>query len=306
MRILFEITHTGCDRETMRSADLDFDAYHPKGWNHRDRPKPENARIVHGPAEFRWPYDVAVVGNETILRYIPPEIPVVWKCLTDYGRRQLSPGILERISAWVAASQETADRWGMFGHPKARVIEHGIDSDIFAGYDGTVKSVLSVGNLLPIRPEKGPETLRAVGEKLHLDIVGFGNDGIGQPGRIRVVEAQEDVWALAKMYRIHAVYFNPCSVIVCAVLEAMATGMPVVTMRPGNFKDLMRHRENCFIADDYADAIYWLDLLLKNPSLGREIGAKARESVRFRFHPAICAFRWRQVLLEAAGEKKGG
>lgn len=290
MRVFYELTHTSCDREIMRSG-YEFDALHPT-WDEVDRPKPKNVRLVDGPSGR---YDAAVVGTERGLSLVPAGVPVIWKCLTDYGQWPKPSHLLPRFAAWVAPCKETVLRWNMEGDPKAVVIEHGIDVDIFKGYRGEQDRVLSVGNKIPVRPEKGPEALREMNLAIPVELYGFGNEGF--PGATGIYAPMLD---LAEKYRAYRVYFNPCSVVVCAVLEAMATGMPVITMGAGNFTDMMRDGVNCFIAESVNDARTRVEECLSNPGLASEVGARGRESVRYRFHPAIAAHRWGRLIENVA------
>lgn len=300
MRVLYELTHTACDREIMR-ANMQFDVLGGE-WDYSGRPKPDNATMISEP---RGNYDVAIVGTTSAFRKVPAGAKVIWKCLTDFGSWPKPVGILDDVFAWVAPCQETADRWGMRDHPKTRVIEHGIDPDIFSPAVGDGIGVLSVGNLLPKRPEKGPDVLIEVGRKVGVYIVGFGNEEFSknEGTALCVLGCAKSVGDLADSYRKFRCYFNPSTVVVCSVLEAMASGLPVVTMEPGNFVDLMRHRENCLIAKTSNEAVAHLKLLMNNPMLSRDIGAAARKSVMHRFHPAIAAYKWERLICEAAEKK---
>jgi glycosyltransferase involved in cell wall biosynthesis len=290
MKIYYELTHTGCDREIMRSG-FDFDVLHPE-WNEEDRPQPKNSRLIQA---AEGPYDVSVVGTPHGLRLAPKGVPLIWKSFTDFGKWP-KPN-LEKIAAWVAPCAETVARWDLEGDPKAVVIEHGIDMDVFKGYSGKKKRVMTVANKIGERPEKGPDVLNAVNKLVDVDLYGFGNkDFVGNKGF-------RGFRLIADMYRAYRVYFNPSTVTVCAVLEAMATGMPVVTYPPGNFVSMMKDRENCFIVSTPQEAANAIELCLRNKGLSRDIGQKGRESVMHRFHPGICAHRWRKLIENVAAGK---
>lgn len=288
MRVFYELTHTPCDREVMRSPDISWDIYHPGGWDHGDRPFPENARLVSRP---EGKYDAAVAGTEKFLDLVPEGVPIAFSCRIDFGSWPKNTRLLSRVSAWVAINQETVVYWKMLDEPKATVIEQGIDSEVFKGYTGDVQEVITAGNLLPSRPEKAPEKIIEVSKRIPVYVYGYKNDGL--PNTRGFLPMQR----LAEAYRRSAVYFNPSGITCCSVLEAMATGMPVVTMGPvKSFIDLMRHNENCIIASDVDDAVWWIDFLLRNRSERMRIGAAARKSVEHRFHPAICAWKWKALL----------
>lgn len=286
MRIFYELTHTMCDREIMRSPDVRWDVYHPGGWPDGDRPAPEGARLVDAPDGT---YDAAVLGTERFIGKLGAT-PIAFVCRTDFGRWRRPAALIEKVAAWVAPCKETVERWGMDGDPKAVVIEHGIDVEVFHGYQGTSKDVITVGNKIPERPEKGPDILREVSKRVPVKLYGFGNEGFPH------AQPYLGLTKLAECYRSSAVYFNPSHVTVCAVIEAMATGMPVVTLPVGNYMEMMKDRENCFIVRTVEAAVSRINLLLGNHRLGKDVGARARASVEHRFHPAICAWRWRNLL----------
>jgi len=289
MRVFYELTHTACDREIMRCGH-EFDVLHPT-WDESGRPKPSNVRLVKGP-EAR--YDIAIVGFERGLRMCPPGVPMIWKSMVDFGNWPApSDGIMSRLAAWVALCQEGVDRFGLRNHKKALYIEPGIDSDVFFGWEGRIERVLTVGNLLAVRQEKGPQCLSQVAAKIPLSSVGVKNEGIPNVTPLPPAKSMED---LAAIYRSFRAYFNPCGVVCCALLEAMATGLPVVTMKPGNFISLMKHRENCLIAESIEEAVGFLQLLFKDPEVGKALGKNARESVKARFHPSRIADRWGKLM----------
>lgn len=287
MRVFYELTHTMCDREIMRSPDVRWDIYHPGGWPDGDRPIPEGGRIVDAP---EGEYDAAVLGTDRFVGKLGAT-KIAFVCRTDFGKWKRPARLIDQVDAWVAPCQETVERWGMSGDPKAVVIEHGIDVEVFCGYQGTSKNVITVGNKIPERPEKGPDVLREVSKRVPVKLYGFGNEGF--PHSYPYLGLTK----LAEVYRSSSVYFNPSRVTVCAVLEAMATGMPVVTMAPvGNYVEMMRDRDNCFVVHSVEAAVSRIELLLRNQGLRMDFGARARATVEHRFHPAICAWRWRALL----------
>ena len=300
MKVFYELTHTACDCAIMRNHHS-YDVMYPT-WDESGRPKPKNVRLVGAP---EGQYDLAVVGFERgfgLMRNL--HVPIIWKSMVDFGSwPPPRPDIMDRVSAWVALCEEGIVRYGLTGHPKASYIVPGIDSDVFGGYVGGEARVLSIGNLLPARPEKGPDLLARVAAKAPVDTVGIQNEGLPN---VRVLPVASSLENLASIYRKYRVYFNPCGVVCCALLEAMATGMAVVTMRPHNFIPMMEHRENCFIADTEEEAVGHIELLLKNGGIARDVGKRARETVQYQFHPALVGDRWGRLMERVVEEFKTG
>lgn len=295
MRILFELTHTSVDYEIFRSGHEYATVYHY--WDESERPKPPNLTLVsNGDGQ----YDILVVGTEHGLRTLDrPGRAIIWKCLTDFGQHRLPEIVLQKASAIVFPCKETVWRWGLRNDPRSLVIEHAVDPEVFRGHLGDGPDVLSVGNMIPSRPEKGPDVLRTVNDAIPVHLLGFGNEEY--PRAIGHSTGQKH---LADLYRQYKVYFNPCHVTVCAVLEAMATGMPVVTMRPHNFTDLMVDGRNCLVADTPQEAVAQIKKLLGATELRRQIGDAARDSVKDRLNPSVAHHKW-GALYESLVEKVG-
>lgn len=292
MRILIEVGHTTVDYDIIASCpDHSFVGAFCDGWDAVQRPKPPNIEMQLEP---KGNFDMIIVGSwhrAEMLRKV--EAPMIFRQITDYGRWVFPPEILDRVSRVVFPCPESLERWGLAGHPKGAVIEHPIDADVFSGYRGDGGDVLTVGNMIPVRPERRPDLLEAVDKEVHVDLVGFGNEGMRSDiGRAR------DRDHLAEFYRSYKVFYNHCDVVVCATLEAMAAGMPVVTIRPGNFVDFMRDAWNCVIVDNPQQAVAQIRTLLRDGNLRRIIGERARESIMGRLHRSIHKRKWNALLEE--------
>jgi glycosyltransferase involved in cell wall biosynthesis len=63
------------------------------------------------------------------------------------------------------------------------------------------------------------------------------------------------------------------------VLEAMASGLPVVCHYHGGYADIIRHGENGYLFKTSEEALSMLDTLIANPALRKQIGNAARKTV---------------------------
>ncbi|MEI6890923.1 MAG: glycosyltransferase [Pontiella sp.] len=82
------------------------------------------------------------------------------------------------------------------------------------------------------------------------------------------------------------------------MLEAMATGLPVVTTALGAAGIPAQNGENCFVADTpelFAQSIDWL---LTDQNLAQQVGNRAREMVKNRFNSRSIISELEQVLEE--------
>jgi glycosyltransferase involved in cell wall biosynthesis len=68
--------------------------------------------------------------------------------------------------------------------------------------------------------------------------------------------------------------------IATVILEAMASGLPVVAHRQGGYRDVFEHGENGFLFDSDEEALDILRQLRQEPELAQEIGRHARATIR--------------------------
>jgi glycosyltransferase involved in cell wall biosynthesis len=156
---------------------------------------------------------------------------------------------------------------------------------------------------------KGPDVLLAVAERLKERIpettflltgpsrgfVKAGLERLGIPYRHVVLR---DVDAVARAYEA----IDVCLVASRdeggprAVLEAMATGVPLVTTRVGQAADLVLHRENGWIveSEDVDGLVLWTVHVAESDELDRVLAA-GRETAEANSYPALRP-RWRALL----------
>lgn len=85
------------------------------------------------------------------------------------------------------------------------------------------------------------------------------------------------------------VFPSPREMLPCAVLEMMATGLPVVAFAAGGIPRIIRHGHTGFVAPVGSSEEFegYLSNLLANPSLAREMGLQAATDARQRFDIAV-------------------
>jgi glycosyltransferase involved in cell wall biosynthesis len=197
----------------------------------------------------------------------------------------------------------TKSRGWPVGH--ASVIHCGIDTAAF-----TVKSdhtcfakLLWVGRLAEDKdPLTAVRALAACEEtNLTLDLYGHGDAGyiaeldaeiarLGLAGRVTRKSAPA-----AEMRRLYSQYdaliftSNWGEPFALTPLEAMASGLPVITSLDGGQAELARHGENCLVAEAANPALYASRIaeMAASPALRSSIAATALEEVRRRFDIAV-------------------
>lgn len=200
-------------------------------------------------------------------------------------------------------------------------IANGIDLDTFhpPSAQPPLRRLVTVARL---RPEKGHDTLidaaasitRAFPD-MTLSIVGDGplrDDlvrrvaarGLGE--RVRFAGHTDDV---AGTLREHDVFVlaSRSEAFPNSVIEAMATGMPVVATEVGGIPELVEHGRNGLLVpadrpDELAQAV--IDLL-RRPSFARALGRKARVDVLTRYSFDRMVSQFETLYLAEMGDRHG-
>jgi hypothetical protein len=210
---------------------------------------------------------------------------------------------IDRVSFFSFASQAAATRWVLpaeFAHRKV-IIGMGMDLQIYGGYVGEPGGILVVGQNISSRGnEKGKDNLLCLSQKFPITVVGIGNEGI--PG---AAGPAEDYSRLIHYYQTHRVFFNPSNILGMSTLEAMATGMPVVTFRMLN-SDIIRNEINGFVVDSTAEAESVLRRLLKDGALAQRLGQNARLTIKEKFPAELFVERWNTLFRKAVYEYHPG
>ena len=254
-------------------------------------------------------------------RYMRPAKRMAIKVLPRYRefaalmRRQY----VDDGRVFLALSNRVADDFQrLHGVPpeRIRVILNGVDTDQFSpqhreDHRRTVRRRLGVDDdtiLLLIAAHnfrlKGVPTLikavsrlSALGRSVHLAVVGGKHLqayrrkaallGIGS--RVTFVGAVDSAvpfYAAADVY-VQPTFYDPCSLV---VLEAMASGLPVITSRHNGVAELIRNDHEGGVIDDPASVNEFLDQLqpMFEPSVRRRMGQAARRTALKNTHERQC------------------
>ncbi len=288
-------------------------------WFYETRPLPANARIVKERTARRrvraGAYDVIICHNVQDLLWaqeLPvPKILVFHNRLTteialggntvavEDHRRDVGRLLDETEDLrLVFISQSKAIDWGFGGE----VITPGIDLADYGGYTGERRRVLRVGNFMKARDVMLGHTQQlAILQGLPSTLLGL-NDP--EPGaEVRFTRSWDDLKAC---FREHRVFLNTTvepfeDGYNLAMLEAMATGMPVVSL--ANTSSPISDGMNGYASRDLETLHGRLEALLGNDELAHRMGAAARETIAERFHINDFARKWNSVLAEAVSDR---
>jgi glycosyltransferase involved in cell wall biosynthesis len=290
--------------------------------------------------QLAWTLDGDVVHTHQ-LRSAPSRLAAVVAAVrrtplvtTDHGLGGggwygLLPALFDRFLTVSAYSAQTLDA----PSDKARVIYGGADPHRFRPDPEDRRSgVLFVGRLTP---HKGVDRLiRALPEGARLTVAGSeGHDPRpperGYPRLLRRLAAEAAAGQAANvrfsgpvpdsdlplLYRRAAVYVLPSVERTCygrtvaisellglSVLEAMASGTPVVASRLGGLPEVVRHGETGILVTpgDVAELRDAIATLLHDHALATRMGQRARETVLQRFTWDACAERCMAAYAELA------
>jgi len=309
MRIVGVGFHTTYQWELAQvGPDYEFD-YILSVWDHRNRPQPPNVRLLE--------HEDTLDAYDLVLAHCPQDF-------VDWQERFRRAGILRPIVAsfhtypphWdeckgglpvpfhelpellrghpkVFISPGARRLWGFVDDREAVTIPHAVDPRRWCGYRGDEALVLTVCNQMWEQDRyRGGSLFDLVTNGLPTRVVGH------NPGRSRSARCAEE---LQEAYRSARVFLwtGLCGPTSFAPLEAMATGLPLVTMSTPDWAEVIEDGVNGFVCSDPLTMRRRCEQLLDDIDLAREIGARGRETVRQRFGQKQFQRRWHQVFAAA-------
>ncbi len=263
-------------------------------WDRNMRPVPGNCDLIsmeqaHNKLE-QGEIDCIIAHNVKDLievkDYSLPKILVFHNCLTteiglgnnkvnrEEYLEKMAP-LLEGTTKVFISEMKRAD-WKMDG----TIILPGLDISEYGGYTGKDKKVLRVGNLLKERDLMMGYSFGEEVVKNHpLMTLGLNPDIPGS----RISDGFED---LLNQFRNNRVYINTTvdgfeDGYNMAMLEAMATGMPVVTSQ--NKTSPVLDGVNGFSSNDSDYLNRCIEILMNDPVLAERLGGHARKTVEEKF-----------------------
>ena len=275
-------------------------------WNVGFRPVPANVTEIEAPVASararQGAYDLVLCLTlqdvQQVQSWDVPRLFVMLNMIgTDAGLQgavkdayveRLRP-LFQQVDLAFISEKKRRD-WGW----PAPVVVSGIEPQDYGGYTGEVARVLRVGNRLRERDAMQGFSLQEqiVAAGLPSTVVG---DNPTVPGA-RPASSWEELKSFYRSHRVllctladeHEDGYN------LAVLEAMATGMPVVTT-PNSSSPIV-DGVNGFVAADAATAAERLRQLLGDRDLALALGRQARQTVIDQFNLTACVAAWEPVF----------
>lgn len=241
------------------------------------------------------------------------------------GYREALEGVLRRATLVHCVSEDLVDVAADLGldRARARVVHPGVDLEVHAPVaaqrpDGGPLRVLAVGTLIWVKDHE--TTLLAVrraldlGVDLTLDIVGDGSartavryaiDDLDLGDRVRLWGRRPADEVARRLRESHVLVHTSASEGVSnAVLEAMATGLAVVTTDAGGMREAVRPDVDGLVVPvhDPTAAADALGALAHDPALRARLGASARRRVAEGFGLERHLDGFEALLREAADQ----
>ena len=197
-------------------------------------------------------------------------------------------------------SDYSRGKWG-WGEDEAFVVHHGVDTELFS----------------PRHEARGPRVLSVVndwinrdwccGYKLWEQVTGFPKSKLplhvlgDTPG---LSESAESTEALVEEYRKSSIFLNTSliSPVPTSLLEAMSCECAIVTTETCMIPEIIENGKNGYMSNDPSKLRDFIDKLLKDDEMAKELGRNARKTVLENFALDKFISNWNQLFLELSGD----
>lgn len=237
------------------------------------------------PQYFRDQYELMTPQQRRLPRiYIEHDTPRPHA--TDTVHPVDDPGLL-----LVHVTPYNALMWDSGGTPTT-VIEHGVRVPAGITYRGELARGVVVVNHLARRGRRlGADLYEAARAAVPLDLVGMGADELDGLGEV----AHRQLPAFMADYRL---FFHPAryTSLGLAVIEAMMVGLPVVGLATTELPTVIENGRSGVIDTRPEALIDAMRMLLREPALARELGARGRAMALERFDIDRFVADWNRAL----------
>ena len=191
-------------------------------------------------------------------------------------------------------SEYSRGMWG-WSENEADIIHHGVDTNLFCPSGEKEDSVLSVVNDWINRDW-------CCGYRLWEQITGHPNSQLplrvigDTPGLSESAKSTEE---LVREYQKSMVFLNTSliSPVPTSLLEAMSCGCAVVTTGTCMIPEIIKNGENGFMSNSPEELRRYVDNLLKDKKMAKEIGENARQTILENFGMEKFLNKWNDLFL---------
>ena len=278
------------------------------GWDLQKRPLPDNITLIKHPSEAvqilkSGGCDTVICHTLQDLAFVAPfDVPTIYlthNALQNDGmndratmvklQQEVGSFLEARNGVFAAISPMKLQSWGIDGF----VVRPGINLDDYGGYTGEKASALSVGNLFVERDHMlGFRYLKEILEDVPRTLVGE-NPNVAEAQKAENWDALKDYFRTCRLYVNTTVEafedgYN------LGMLEAMATGMPVVCL--ANATSPIVDGENGYVSNDTGYLRDRVLALLEDADLAKKLGDQARQTVSEQFSVSAFVDNWQEIV----------
>jgi len=312
MNILSFFTHEGWESNWAKTGHNFFMLSSPErkeGWKSRERKMPDNyTHVSFDEARMLCNREIDVVVNHSAFE----QRLVAQKLCRESNIQRIEMNHCLPLKAWSASdivglkqtndtdfnvftTRYQADCWGY--NLSGFVCGHTVDTDLFKNdYSGIISRSMSV----------------AYDFKERADVLGYKDWEFLTNGISHIHHGNEDFAVLAtakdlsEAYCLNRAFVNTAkrSTLPTSLLEAMACGMPVVTVRAEAYTDdIFLDGENGFVSEDLFELKEKLEILLTNMDLAAKIGMNGYNTFCDKFSPFSFVSKWNEIFNHARNSK---
>jgi hypothetical protein len=160
------------------------------------------------------------------------------------------------------------------------VIEHGVTVPEEVNYSGELARGLVVANGLRTRGRRlGADLFQTVRRTVSLDLVGMDAESLGGLGEIP--HAQLSEFQARYRFFFHPVRYTSLGLAVC---EAMMLGLPIVGLATTELATVIENDISGYIDTNINSLIRKMQELIADPAKAKQLGERAKEQAKQRFH----------------------
>lgn len=304
IRVLTFPTHEGYQTMLGNIPNVEWHMFIlPKGkeWDFHTRKLPNNHYLyrgssVRGDVQFDYVLSQEPMGQFPIANNMSYNfgIPII-----SLYHTEPYPGFTQKKIDFIRESQKShktifitkhnQKSWG-YDDTNSIVIPHGIDTNIFNGYNGSGKYGTTIVNHIMQRDAFcGARLFDTISKEVPIKLIGE-NPGLSKSinDPIELVKELSD----AKFY-LNTSTLSPCPM---SLLEAASVGLPIVSTAYQEIPKIFTNGDTAFLSNDPKELIKYCKQLLSDDLMCKEFGSAARQVIIDKFGLNKFISNWSNVL----------